>query len=58
MYRGECKRRIGEIIKWVRRMGKLMEVIWESIPKSWCIIGYGAPAELYLLNGYVVKSGV
>jgi len=27
-------------------MNKLTEVFWESIPKSWCSIGYGAVAEL------------
>src|SRR6218665_3107184 len=34
--RGECERRIGEIKRWVRRMCKLTEVFWESVPKSWC----------------------
>jgi len=27
-------------------MGKLTEVFWESVPKSWCDVGYGAIAEL------------
>src|SRR6218665_672800 len=42
--RGECGRRIGEIKRWVRRMSKLTEVFWESVPKSWCRIGKGAVA--------------
>src|SRR6218665_1162856 len=37
--RGECERRtIGEIKRWVWRLSKLMEVFWESVPKSWCKI--------------------
>jgi len=44
--RGECERRIGEIKRWVRRMSKLTEVFWESVPKSWCRVGKGAVAEL------------
>jgi len=27
-------------------MSKLMEVCWESVPKSWCSEGKGAFAEL------------
>jgi len=37
--RGECERRIGEIKSSVRRMCKLTEVFWESVPKSWCSVG-------------------
>ena len=44
--RGECERRIGEIKRWVRRMFKLTEVFWESVPKSWCSVGKRAVAEL------------
>jgi len=44
--REECKRRIGEIKRWVRRMNKLMEVFWESVPKSWCSADKGADAKL------------
>jgi len=32
---GECKWRIGEIKRWVRRMSKMTEVFWDSVPKSW-----------------------
>src|SRR6218665_2328935 len=31
---------------WVRRICKLAEVFWESVPKSWCSVGKGAVAEL------------
>jgi len=32
---GEFKRMRGVIKRWVRRMNKLAEVFWESVPKSW-----------------------
>jgi len=35
-----------KIKKWVRRMSKLTEVFWESVPASWCSVGKGAVAEL------------
>ena len=37
---------IGEIKRWVniRKMGKLTEVFWESVPKSWRSVGKGAVA--------------
>src|SRR6218665_3209562 len=40
--RGECERRTGEIKSSVRRKCKLTEVLWESVPRSWCSVGKGA----------------
>src|SRR6218665_3855506 len=34
-----------EIKRWVRRICKLAEVFWESVPKSWCSVGKGAVAD-------------
>jgi len=47
---GECKGRIGYICyikKRDRRMNELAEIVWQSVPKSWYHINYGAVAEFH-----------
>jgi len=39
---------VKEAKRWVRKMSKMTEDFWESVPKSWCKIreGYEMVAEL------------
>ena len=45
--RRECKQRVVEIKRWIRRMSRLTEVFWKFVPKSLSNIGKGAVTIQY-----------